>query len=80
MEKDSVNIDSFVIRFVHSGEAELRDQMRGMVTHVQSNTHCQFAEWDQVVEFIHQYVAIILPEIDARGKETVRGELNAVKK
>ena len=80
MEKDSVHIDSFVIRFVHSGDAERSGQIRGMVTHVQSNTHSQFAEWDQVVEFIDQFVAITLPEIDARVKKTVGGEPNAVKK
>ncbi len=66
MEKESVNIDSFVIRFVRNTDKHMKPGASGVVTHVQSNDRLQFMEWEEAVRFINKFVD--LDELSARQR------------
>jgi hypothetical protein len=72
MDETPPNIDSFVIRFIHQPLSEKPQEsgtplslaagqgVRGSVRHVQTNQEKGFTNWEEVEEFIRQYVPALL--------------------
>jgi hypothetical protein len=58
----SPEISSFIIRFIHTGEASSstdgNETYRGTIRHILSNKEIQFTSWKEAISFIGTYVPI----------------------
>jgi hypothetical protein len=58
--RSKTNIVSFIIRFVQD-QTEIdagSHAYRGAIRHIQTNEEIQFADWEDAVTFIRQYISI----------------------
>ncbi len=66
-------ITSFVIRFIHSAEANAQSPesapYRGSIVHVQTNEEYIFARWEDAVDFIRRFVPLEPPSAGQEGGE-----------
>jgi len=76
MDQELLNIDSFVIRFIHPSQEGADQSVRGIVTHVQSAKHLQFTCWDDAVGFIKQFVN--LADLSGESVLNFRGDSHAI--
>jgi len=56
MTESTTEIDSFIIRFVHSHPQETSAHIRGSIRHIQSNEEKAFAHWHEVEQFIKRFI------------------------
>ena len=57
MTEPTPEIDSFVIRFVHSSVSET-PALRGSIRHIQSNEEKAFSHWHEVEAFVKRFIPL----------------------
>jgi hypothetical protein len=55
---DTPEINSFVIRFVHSPSDESPTHFRGTIRHIQSNEEKTFTLWHEAEQFIKRFIPL----------------------
>ncbi|NUM44766.1 MAG: hypothetical protein HUU38_08655 [Anaerolineales bacterium] len=58
MTEPTPEINSFVIRFVHSALEENPAHLRGSIRHIQSNEEKTFILWQEAEQFIKRYIPL----------------------
>ncbi|HNB54285.1 MAG TPA: hypothetical protein PK530_20230 [Anaerolineales bacterium] len=58
---DTPEIDSFIIRFVHSHPEETSAHLRGSIRHIQTNEEKAFTHWLEVEQFIKRFIPLDPP-------------------
>jgi hypothetical protein len=56
MTEPTPEIDSFILRFVHTNENPV--QIRGSIRHIQSNEEKAFTHWQEVERFIQRFIPL----------------------
>ncbi len=68
MTETTPEIDSFIIRFVHTHAPEIPANFRGSIRHIQSNEEKTFAHWREAEQFISRFIPLepkISPQHDS---------------
>ncbi|MCB9135553.1 MAG: hypothetical protein H6636_09005 [Anaerolineales bacterium] len=55
---DTPEIDSFIIRIVHSHPEETSAQLRGSIRHIQTNEEKAFTHWQEVEQFMKRFIPL----------------------
>jgi hypothetical protein len=56
MTEPTPDIDSFIIRFIHSQLDNV--QLRGSIRHIQTNEEKAFTHWQEVEQFVKQFIPL----------------------
>ena len=58
MTEPTPEIDSFIIRFVHSHPEDATAHLRGSIRHIQSNEEKAFTHWHEVEQFVKRFIPL----------------------
>jgi poly-beta-hydroxyalkanoate depolymerase len=56
--QESPQINSFIIRFVHTGPGAGTPLYRGTIRHILTHQEIHFTEWEEAEEFISMFVPL----------------------
>ena len=60
MTEPTPEIDSFIIRFVHSHLEDTSAHLRGSIRHIQTNEEKAFTHWQEVEQFVKRFIPLDL--------------------
>ncbi|GAB4581790.1 MAG: hypothetical protein Fur0022_45400 [Anaerolineales bacterium] len=60
MTEPTPEINSFILRFVHSHPEDASAHLRGSIRHIQSNEEKAFTHWQEVEQFVKQFIPLDL--------------------
>lgn len=58
MTEPTPEINSFILRFVHSHPEDASAHLRGSIRHIQSNEEKAFIHWNEVEQFVKRFIPL----------------------